>query len=145
MTFLLDVNVLIALIDPTHVGHDAAHDWFRETGAASWATSPLTENGVIRIVGHPKYPNSPGSPAAVAPFVVRLRTLPGHVFWKDDFSLVASDLVNVDRITTPGQVTDAYLLALAVANRGQLATFDRRLSTRAVRRGRAALHIIGGG
>jgi hypothetical protein len=88
VTFLLDVNVLIALIDPTHVGHDAAHSWFGATGAASWATCPLTENGVIRIVGHPKYPNSAGSPAAVAPIVARLRTLSGHVFWKDDFSLV---------------------------------------------------------
>jgi uncharacterized protein len=41
---------------------------------------PLTENGVIRVVGHPKYPNSAGSPTAVAPFVARLRALPGHVF-----------------------------------------------------------------
>jgi uncharacterized protein len=79
VTFLLDVNVLIALIDPTHVGHDSAHNWFGETGASSWATC-LTENGVIRVVGHPKYPNSAGSPTAVAPFVARLRALPGHVF-----------------------------------------------------------------
>jgi hypothetical protein len=52
---------------------------------------------------------SAGSPAAVAPFVGRLRALPGHVFWKDDLSLIGSDLVNVDQIVTPGQVTDAYL------------------------------------
>ena len=133
MTFLLDVNVLIALIDPTHVGHEAAHNWFGETGASSWATCPLTENAVIRVVGYPRYPNSAGSPAAVARFVARLRALPGHVFWEDNFSLIGSDLVNVDQIMTPGQVTDAYLLALAVANKGQLATFDRRLSTKAVR------------
>ncbi|HZU91817.1 MAG TPA: TA system VapC family ribonuclease toxin [Stellaceae bacterium] len=144
MTFLLDVNVLIALIDPTHVGHDAAHRWFAATGAVSWATCPLTENGVIRIVGHPKYPNSADSPAAVAPIVARLRALPGHVFWKDDFSLMASAVVDVARIATPAQVTDTYLLALAVANKGQLATFDRRLSPDAVRRGRAALHVIDG-
>jgi hypothetical protein len=145
VTFLLDVNVLIALIDPTHVGHDAAHHWFGATGAASWATCPLTENGVIRVVGHPKYPNSAGPPAAVAPFVARLRALPGHVFWEDDLSLIGSELVNVDHIVTPGQVTDAYLLALAVANKGQLATFDRHLSTKAIRRGRAALHVSDGG
>jgi toxin-antitoxin system PIN domain toxin len=145
VTFLLDVNVLIALIDPTHVGHDAAHDWFRATGAPSWATCPLTENGVIRVVGHSKYPNSAGSPAAVAPLLTRLRALPGHLFWKDDLSLMETDLVNVDQIRTPGQVTDSYLLALAVGNKGQLATLDRRLSTTAVRRGRAALHIIAGG
>ena len=145
MTFLLDVNVLIALIDPTRVGHDAAHNWFGATGSASWATCPITENGVIRVVGHPKYPNSAGSPAAVAPLVTRLRALPGHVFWKDDLSLMKSDLLNVDQIMTPGQVTDSYLLALAVSNKGQLATLDRRLSTTAVRRGKAALHIIDGG
>jgi toxin-antitoxin system PIN domain toxin len=143
VTFLLDVNVLIALIDPTHVGHDAAHNWFGETGAPSWATCPLTENGVLRVVGHPKYPNSAGSPAAVVPIVARLRALPGHVFWNDDLSLIQSDFVDVDQIATPAQVTDTYLLALAVANKGQLATFDRRLSTKAVRRGRAGLHVIG--
>ena len=144
MTFLLDVNILIALIDSTHVGHKAAHRWFGATGSASWATCPLTENGVIRIVGHPKYPNSAGSPAAVAPIIARLRTLPGHVFWTDDLSLIDSDIVDIARIATPRQVTDTYLLALAVAHNGQLATFDRRLSPNAVRRGRAALHLIEG-
>jgi toxin-antitoxin system PIN domain toxin len=142
VTFLLDVNVLVALIDPTHVGHDAAHAWFSATGAASWATCPITENGVIRILGHPKYPNSAGSPAAVAPIVFRLRALPGHVFWPDGLSLIQSDLVDTDRVTTPGQVADTYLLALAVANEGQLATFDRHLSSDAVRHGRAGLHLI---
>lgn len=124
MTFLLDENVLIALIDPTHVGHDTAHRWLGSTGAASWATCPSTENGVIRIVGHPRYPNTAGSPAAVAPLVARLRTLPGHMFWKDDFSLIDCALVDPARIATPAQVTDTYLLALAVANKGQLATFE---------------------
>ena len=144
MTFLLDVNVLIALIDPTHVGHDAAHRWFGAAGSTSWATCPLTENGVIRIVGHPRYPNSAGSPAAVAPLIARLRALPGHVFWKDDLSLIECAVVDPTRIATPAQVTDTYLLALAVANKGQLATFDRRLLPTAVRRGRASLHVIDG-
>ncbi|PJN94116.1 VapC toxin family PIN domain ribonuclease, partial [Amaricoccus sp. HAR-UPW-R2A-40] len=63
MIFLLDVNVLIALTDPAHVAHDDAHVWFAETGRHAWATCPITENGVLRILGNPKYPNSPGSPA----------------------------------------------------------------------------------
>ena len=142
MTFLLDVNVLIALVDPTHVGHDAAHSWFATVGADSWATCPLTENGVIRIVGHPKYPNSAGSPAAVAPILVRLRALRGHVFWHDDLSLMDSEIIDFRKLMSPAQVTDTYLLALAVANDGRLATFDRRLSPAAVRRGRAALCLI---
>ena len=142
MTWLLDVNVLIALIDPTHVGHEAAHQWFQRMNGSAWATCPLTENGVIRIVGHPKYPNSAGSPAAVAPIVAGLRDLPGHVFWPDDLSLVASDLVDAALLLTPGQVTDTYLLALAVAKGGRLVTFDRRLSTKAVRGGQAGRYLI---
>ena len=143
MTFLLDVNVLVALFDPAHVAHDAAHRWFERTGAADWATCPLTENGVVRIVGHHKYPNTPGSPASVAAIVAKLRQLPGHHFWPDDLSLVGSDRIDVSRILTSAQVTDTYLLALASAHSGQLATLDRRLSAAAVKGGKAALHQIG--
>ena len=50
--FLLDINVLIALIDPAHVQHDRAHRWFAGRGQKAWATCPLTENGVLRIVGN---------------------------------------------------------------------------------------------
>ena len=142
MTYLLDVNVLIALIDPGHVAHDAAHAWFETSGHEDWATCPMTENGVMRIVGHPKYPNTPGSPAAVAGIVAGLRDLPGHHFWMDDLSLVASDLIDPARILTSAQVTDTYLLALAKAHGGKLATFDRRLSSAAVKGGKSALYII---
>lgn len=144
MTYLLDVNLLIALIDPTHVGHEAAHRWFVVKGCESWATCPITENGVIRIVGNPRYPNSLGSPAAVVPIVARLRDLPDHHFWSDDLSLIGSELVSADQIATPAQVTDTFLLALAVAHDAQLATLDRLLSTKAVRRGRAGLHVVEG-
>lgn len=144
MTFLLDVNVLIALIDPNHVAHDPAHAWFQQIGHENWATCPLTENGVIRIVGHPKYPNTPGSPAAVATIVGRLRSLPGHSFWHDDISLVGSEHLDPQRILTSAQVTDSYLLGLAKSRGGKLATLDRRLSTAAVRDGGSALYQITG-
>lgn len=144
MTHLLDVNVLVALIDPAHVAHDSAHDWFETSGRQDWATCPMTENGVMRIVGHPKYPNTPGSPAVVASIVAKLRGLPGHKFWPDDLSLAGSDLVDPARILTSTQVTDTYLLALAKSNGGKLATFDRRLSAAAVKGGKASLHLIEG-
>lgn len=143
-TFLLDVNVLIALIDPAHVGHEAAHRWFEAQGRESWATCPLTENGVIRIVSHPNYPGAPGSPATVVAIVAELRSLAGHIFWPDDISLVGAEHVEAERILTSGQVTDSYLLALAVAHDGHLATFDRRVSTKAVKGGKAALYLISG-
>jgi uncharacterized protein len=142
VTFLLDVNVLIALIDPAHVGHDAAHRWFEEQGRETWATCPLTENGVIRIVGHHSYPGTPGSPAAVAAIVVQLRTLPGHVFWPDDISPDGTEHIKVAQILTSAQITDSYLLALAVAHGGHLATLDHCLSPKGVKGGKAALHLI---
>jgi toxin-antitoxin system PIN domain toxin len=142
VTYLLDVNVLIALIDPAHVAHDAAHEWFGSVGNKDWATCPMTENGVLRIVGHPKYPNTPGSPAAVAAIVAALRELAGHHFWTDDLSLVSAASVDPSKILTSGQVTDTYLLALAKAHGGKLATFDRRISIAAVNGGKASLHII---
>ena len=141
-TYLLDVNVLIALVDPAHVQHDAAHDWFGRLGHLAWATCPLTENGLLRIVGNPRYPNSPGTPAAVAPSLAALRSLPGHVFWADDISLMDPAWVDANRLLSHGQVTDSSLLALARAHQGQLASFDRRLVVDAVLGGGAALHLI---
>lgn len=144
MTFLLDVNVLIALIDPAHVGHEAAHRWFEREGRSDWATCPITQNGVVRIVGHPRYPNTTGSPAEAAEIVRKLCGLEGHSFWPDDVNLFGDDGLDTSEIRTPAQVTDSYLLALAASREGKLATFDRKLSVRAVRGGRGAFHLIDG-
>ncbi|MEO8059359.1 MAG: TA system VapC family ribonuclease toxin [Burkholderiales bacterium] len=141
-TFLLDVNVLIALLDPTHTQHDAAHDWFERKGHKAWATCPLTENGVVRIIGHARYPNSPGTPAAVVQLMTTLRSLPGHAFWPDDISLLDAERLDATRLLSSGQVTDSYLLALACAHGGQLASFERRLVVDAVRGGAHGLHLL---
>jgi toxin-antitoxin system PIN domain toxin len=141
-TFLLDVNVLIALVDPAHVQHDQAHDWFSRTGRKSFATCPLTENGLIRIVGHPKYPNTPGPPSAVVQSLVAIRGLPGHIFWPDSVSVVDSNYFAPALLSSHSRVTDSYLLALAHANGGQLATMDTRLAAEVVVDGQAALQII---
>jgi uncharacterized protein len=140
--FLLDVNVLIALIDPGHVQHDRAHDWFANQGKRAWATCPITENGVLRIVGSSRYPNSPGNPAAVAELFIRLRAVGGHEFWPDDLTLLDPALVDAQRLLDSAHITDAYLLALAASRRGQLATFDRQLVASAVVDGPKALFVI---
>lgn len=143
MTYLLDVNVLVALIDPNHVGHEAAHHWFEAEGSKAWATCPITENGVIRIVGNVRYPSTPGSPAEVATIMAQMCKLSGHSFWAEDISLLNADHVDASQILTSAQVTDTYLLALAVANKGKLATFDRRLTPKGVTGGKDAIHLIG--
>jgi len=96
----------------------------------------------MRIVGHPRYPNTPGSPAIVAEILRKLRALPGHVFWADDISLMDADHVYARKLLASKQVTDSYLLALAAANAGALARLDRRLSTSAVGDGKAVLRLI---
>ena len=140
--FLLDINVLIALIDSAHVQHDRAHRWFASAGSEAWATCPLTEDGVLRIVGHARYANSPGTPAAMAKLMTGLRGLPGHSFWPDDLSLFNGRYLDTSRLLDSAQVTDSYLLALASMHGGRLATFDRRLVTSAVVHGSAAIHFI---
>jgi hypothetical protein len=140
--FLLDVNVLIALMDPAHVQHDNAHEWFAVSGRKAWATCPLTENGVLRIVGHSGYPNSPGTPAAVAELMATFFAHPGHEFWPDDVTLLDSQRVHGARLLDSAQVTDTYLLALAATHGGKLATFDRNLVTDAAVNGRQSLHLI---
>ncbi len=140
--YLLDVNVLIALLDPAHVQHDRAHEWFASTGSQAWATCPLTENGVLRIVGNARYPNSPGTPAAVAEMMISLKASPAYEFGPDSISLLHEQHVHAARLSDAAQVTDTYLLALARAHRGRLATFDRHLVTNAVLGGPDTLHLI---
>ncbi|MDP3295812.1 MAG: hypothetical protein Q8M37_13895 [Nevskia sp.] len=136
------MNVLIALVDPAHVHHDPVHDWFAGVGCKAFATCPITENGLLRIVGHPKYPNSPGPPNVVASSLAVVRKLPGYAFWPDSFSLLDHPLADPALLSSHSRVTDSYLLLLARANGGRLATMDRKLATEAVVEGRAGLELI---
>ena len=140
--YLLDVNVLIALVDPAHIQHDQAHDWFARIGRKAFATCPLTENGLIRIIGHPKYPNSPGPPSAVLQSLIAIRGLPGHKFWPDDISVADVEFFAPELLSSHTRITDSYLLALAHAKGGRLATMDQKLATEVVQGGGKALALI---
>jgi len=140
--FLLDVNVLIALVDPAHVQHEQAHDWFARVGTQGFATCPITENGLLRIVGHPRYPNSPGPPTIVMASLAAIRALEGHAFWVDDISLADGRHADASRLSSHAQVTDSYLLALARAHGGRLASMDRKLVVDAVLGGSETLVLI---
>lgn len=131
MRALLDVNVLIALLDDEHTAHRVAWAWFRQNAADGWASCPITQNGCIRILSNPGYPNS----RSVTEVVERLRDAtgdPSHEFWSDDFSLLDNKIVDPTRVHGPKQLTDVYLLALAVRNGGKLVTFDVGISLTAV-------------
>lgn len=128
---LLDVNVLVALFDPDHLHHEGAHEWFAEHRAAGWATCPLTENGVVRVLSNPAYSPIAERPASLASRLRAFCDSGGHRFWPDDASLRDETLFTLE--TGHRQLTDAYLLGLAVRHAGRLATFDRGITLRAVR------------
>lgn len=142
MSFLLDVNVLIALLDQDHLFHNSAVDWFESVAPAGWATCAHTENGVLRILGSSRYPAGPSTPAAAAPMLASLLAYEGHEFWSDSISLLSSSLIDIAAVANAAHVTDTYLLALAASRGGILATFDRRLSADAVKEGATSLHVI---
>ena len=139
--FLLDINLLLALFDPTHLHHEAAHHWFGRRERA-WATCPLTENGFIRIASHPSYPNSQGDAGLVTELLRSFCASSGHHFWSDAVSLLDRELFPMLVGLGSKQVTDVYLLGLAVANKGKLATFDQSIPTHAVKDGAQALELI---
>ena len=126
---LLDVNVLIALFDPGHVHHEAAHDWFAENGADGWATCPVTEAGFVRVL------SALGSPAQrPATLIEHLRKFcasPAHEFWSDAISLTDATVFDLS-FATHRTLTDVYLLGLARQRNGRLATFDRTIPPKAV-------------
>src|SRR5438876_3078765 len=113
MRGLLDVNVLIALFDQDHSLHERARDWFAANVRRGWASCPITQNGCVRIMSHPGYPNA----LPVPPVIERLAEASAsvhHEFWPDELSLLDSKVLHRTHILGSRQVTDLYLLALAV-------------------------------
>ncbi len=132
MRALLDVNVLIALLDADHSLHARATDWFAGNAQAGWASCPITQNGCVRIMSHQGYP----SPLPVRAVMERLAEASMgslHEFWPDDISLLDKERVDAARIHGPRQLTDLYLLALAVRHGGRLVTFDHSVATEAIK------------
>lgn len=137
---LLDVNVVIALIDPLHLHHDRAHRWFAARGDDAWHTCPIVQNGVVRVVSNPRYPNTQPAPIVLAS-LASLVARPQHVFLSDSVSLLDGS-VHTERLLASSQVTDTYLLHLAASHDAQLATFDTRIVTSAVPSGSEVVFAI---
>ncbi|MEQ1595096.1 MAG: TA system VapC family ribonuclease toxin [Casimicrobium sp.] len=128
---LYDVNMLIALFDPQHVRHADAHAWHGANGEHGWASCPLTQNGLMRIMSQPRY----SSPQPLASMLHVVREFSGdsaHAFWADDLSLAAGDVLTPGFSLTSGMLTDLYLLALAMKHEGRLVTLDARIPINAV-------------
>lgn len=128
MRALLDINVIIALLDAGHLMHRAAQRWMAREVDKGWATCSITQNGVLRIMSQPAYPNA----QPVARVAARLQEAchhPSHAFWPEEISLLDDGVIQWDRVLGHRQITDAFLLAVAAAHGGRFVRFDRRINT----------------
>jgi uncharacterized protein len=129
---LLDVNVLIALLDSDHASHGVAMSWFARHGGDGWASCPITQNGCVRIMSNPGYPNVLPVQAVMGRLAEACRE-EVHEFWLDRVSLLDQEVIDPTRIHGPRQLTDIYLLALAVERAARFVTFDGKIPLAAVR------------
>jgi toxin-antitoxin system PIN domain toxin len=140
--FLLDVNVLLALLDPLHVFHDAAHAWAEGTPEVVWLTCPIVQNAVVRVASQSAYPNHLGTASEVREVLQAFCADQRHEFCPDDISLLGAAHLARPELLTPSRVTDVYLLTLARHHGSRLATFDRRIPAEAVHDGQSALALL---
>jgi uncharacterized protein len=125
---LLDVNTLIALLWPASEFHLPVRTWFRDQASKGWATCPITQSGFVRVLSNPALSGDALS-VAEALHLLRLNLAhPAHVFWPDDLDLMSAVIPSGARLQSYRQITDAYLLGLAIQRKGQLATLDRSLA-----------------
>jgi hypothetical protein len=127
---LLDVNALLALLWENHVCHARMARWFAGNENRGWATCPITEQGFVRIVCNPAYMKpAPGIRSAIDLLQKTTETSNNHQFWANDLPLSALSSSMRHRLQGPKQITDAYLLAMAMHRNGTLVTFDYRMET----------------
>lgn len=141
---LLDTNVLIALLWPSHEDHETAVRWFAANRKKGWATCPVTEAGFVRIVSNPAFSRDAVSPREATDLLAANTSAPDHVFWAADRPFAEATAFAAVRLVGHRQVTDAYLLGLAISKSGCLATMDRAMTplTRDGSKERAAITLI---
>lgn len=125
--FLLDVNVLIAMSWPAHVAHEKVQQWFGRHARAAWATCPFTQSAFVRIISNPAF--SPNALTTADAFQLLESNLKhsGHKFWPDDIGVLEATRNFQSQIAGHQQVTDTYLMGLALHRKGKLATLDSRM------------------
>ncbi len=132
MRALLDVNVLIALHDQDHINHSLVSRWFQTEAKQGWASCPITQNGFLRIMSQSGYSN-PLPIAMLSGVLARSTQSPFHQFWPDAISAVDEQLFAIASLASSRQLTDAYLLALAIHHHGRFVTLDQTVASMSVK------------
>jgi uncharacterized protein len=128
---LFDINVLIAIHDRDHVHHVQAARWLEANIDEGWASCPLTQNGCLRIMSQPNYSTPQSIPVLMA-MLHRSTSSQVHTTWNDDVSLLDERYFRREHVHGHRQLTDLYLLGLAVKHKGRLVSFDQRIPLSAV-------------
>lgn len=140
MRALFDVNVLLPLFDIAHIHHAPARNWWALHKSTGWASCALTQNGFVRVISKAAYQRPIALQTALSLLTEQLQEA-DHEFWPDDISITDATVFDRSNILGPNQITDVYLLGLAVKHGGRLVTFDRGLPLKAVR-GAEARHLV---
>lgn len=125
--FLLDANVLIAMAWPTHTAHAKVQEWLSRHAREGWATCPLTQTAFVRILSNPAFSPSALTPSNALALLQANQAHHAHRFWADELSLSQALKSLAPRLGGHQQVTDAYLLGLAMSKGGRLATMDQSI------------------
>ena len=126
---LLDVNVFIAMTWPAHRAHGKVQQWLAHHGKEKWATCPFTQSAFVRILSNPAFSSNALTPADALVLLKSNVAHPGHQFWPDDIGLLDAIARCQSRLVGHQQVTDAYLLGLAIHKRGKLVTLDSSIAS----------------
>jgi toxin-antitoxin system PIN domain toxin len=118
MTYLLDGNVLVALVVEDHVHHAAARDWF--SNDVRFATCPVTQGTLLRLLVRNGM-TAVDAVAVLTDVIANAR----HEFWPDD---IGYDKVRMAKVVGHRQITDAYLAQVARERSARLVTLDRGLA-----------------
>ena len=140
---LLDVNVLIASVDEGHVAYKAVHAWLHDSAGRHWATCPLTQAGFVRIISNLQFHEHPVTLAQAFQLLTTITQRPGHRFWPMDITLAEAVQPFQERLFGHRQVTDAYLLGLAIKNKGRIVTLDRGIEVLAGEAYRRHVTVLG--
>ncbi len=125
--WLLDANLLIALTQAAHVHHGEAHGWFGAQPHRRWASCAITQLAFLRLTSNPKVTGRETTPAEALQALVAMVGSAAHEYWGDAPEPAHLSTLQHPALVGHRQVTDAYLLGLAVERRQRLATLDRGL------------------
>lgn len=87
----------------------------------------MTEASFVRIVCNPKFSEHSLETGEALEMLRMVAKLPGHRFWAMDVRFLDAVEPFMERLFGHQQVSDAYLLGMAVKNKGKLVTLDRAI------------------